>query len=219
MRKGKKRALDENEDEYKTANARFKNPFHTTLDYTLTSASAESSQLNTVQDTHTIAYDPPTRPVLVSPPQLLDTPDLPDSASPDSKKKTQVSATASYPCSPSHIISCSLPFFWINLVHISTRSRILFSLLSTIIQLAALALVVWMAELGLAVVSIASNPLSLASNVLSRGTKHNLSIGSSNGTAISLYGVISQPLDIPSLLAIAENYATTSRKRHPLSSF
>jgi hypothetical protein len=93
MPKGKKHALDENEDEYKTANTRFKNPHHKTLDYTLTSASAESSRLDTVQKTRTIAYNPPTKPILVNPPQPLDTTDLPDSVSPDSKKKTQVSAT------------------------------------------------------------------------------------------------------------------------------
>ncbi|KAI0248980.1 hypothetical protein BJV78DRAFT_1231294 [Lactifluus subvellereus] len=93
MRKGKKRALEKDEDEYKSAHVRFKNPFHTTRTYTvtLTSASDDSSQVNTVQKTCTIAYNPPTRPVLVIPPQPLNTPDLCDSVSPDSKTKTQSS--------------------------------------------------------------------------------------------------------------------------------
>jgi hypothetical protein len=112
MPRGKKRAraLENDDDEYKTAHAWFKNPFHTTANYTLTSASAESSQLKTVQYTRTVAYNPPTRPVLVCPPQPLNTPDLPDSdtVSSDSKTKTQVSATV-YSHSPSHI-GCSLRF-------------------------------------------------------------------------------------------------------------
>jgi hypothetical protein len=82
MAKGKKRAVNENEDEYKTANARFKNPFHKTLNCTLTSASAESMQLETVQKSRTIAYSPPTRSVLVDlPPPPLDMPDPPDPSS------------------------------------------------------------------------------------------------------------------------------------------
>jgi hypothetical protein len=90
----KRRALTDDDDEYKTANARFKNPCHKTRNLTLTSASAHSSQLDTVQKTRTVAYNPPTRSVLVDLPQpLLDVPDLPVPIPPDSKKKTQVSAS------------------------------------------------------------------------------------------------------------------------------
>jgi hypothetical protein len=98
----KRRALPDDEDEYKTANARFKNPCHETRNLTLTSASAQSSQLDTVQKTRTVAYNPPTRSVLVDPPRLLlDVPDLPVPI-PDSKKKTQVSASIN-----SHSLSLS----------------------------------------------------------------------------------------------------------------
>jgi len=166
MAKGKKRAVNENEDEYKTANARFKNPFHKTRNCTLTSASAESMQLETVQKSRTIAYNPPTRSVLVDlPPPPPDMPDPPDPSSPDSKKKTQVSVAIN-----SHIrylIGFSLQFLWTSLERILTRSRMLSSPSSTTIRLAAHVLAVWLVRHGLAVVLTASNLLSCASVVLS----------------------------------------------------
>jgi hypothetical protein len=92
MGKNKKRTLDENDDEYKTANVRFKNPYHKTVDYTLTAASALSSQLKTVQETRTVAYNPPMPIVVKPPPQLPNKLDAPQPA-PSEPKKTQVSAT------------------------------------------------------------------------------------------------------------------------------
>jgi len=90
MGKRKPHVLDENDDEYKTANARFKNPFHKTLDYTLTSASAEGSQLQTIQETRSVSYNPPTIPVIVEPPKLPNIPEVPEPAASE-PKKTQVS--------------------------------------------------------------------------------------------------------------------------------
>ena len=91
MPKGKKRVRDENANEYKTANVRFKNPFTQTLDYTLTSASAEGSTSKTIQETRTVAYNPPPRPIHVETPHPPISQEA--SATLDSKTKTQASGT------------------------------------------------------------------------------------------------------------------------------
>lgn len=57
MARGKKRPLGMNDDE--SANARFSNPFHKQVKYTMTTASATTSTVNTVHQTRTVAYHPP----------------------------------------------------------------------------------------------------------------------------------------------------------------
>ena len=59
MARGKRRRLGKDNDEVESANARFQNPFHKQLKYTMTSALATTLAVTTVRQTRTIAYHPP----------------------------------------------------------------------------------------------------------------------------------------------------------------
>ena len=90
MAKSKKRARD-NDNEYKTANARFKNPFQQTVDYTKMSASADDPMITTSRETRTVEYNPPSRPNTT---ETCPTPNVQKEPVTDTsagRKKTQVS--------------------------------------------------------------------------------------------------------------------------------
>jgi hypothetical protein len=90
-RKSKKRARDDGDDEYMTANVQFKNPFHTIVNCSMTSASADDPRATTEYTPHTISYNPPLIPVATEVPKPQSPePSLP-SVNSDEAQKTQVS--------------------------------------------------------------------------------------------------------------------------------